>query len=678
MADKLLKNIDLNGHSYEIDAKYLGGKTISDIENYVKITYDELKSLRDSSKLIPGKQYRITDYITSTSQENTKSAGHQFDIIVTADDVNRLNEKARSIQHEGDTYFANSDLNAWQIWYCLDNDTNRFAWASNATKDTIKDYQIGKICGSSDTTAAGTYTFTTPIKYIFHRGKTIQLEIGTKVSVHEGPPVYATLNTNYEILIEDSATGYTSVYPIYVYTDPYVEYSGRGVIYRMVDEFGNDCPYDFKNIMFNRYKLDKPDDSNISITSYQYSLRNIIYETYNSYNQLSHVKMSYLWSGISDTGKYWDLDDFLLSSNVNTNENKYFFTFSKIISNDTFDNSLNKNCKGNIIKEHKGTTAIIYLNNNVFFSSSDGECSNNIFGYNCHNNSFDDECTSNTFKDDCHQNVFGTTCCNNIFGNGCYLNIFGNRFQNNTFNNTCINNGFHYECRYNSFGNGCKCNGFGISCDNTSFGNECYNNIIHNYSNNNTFDNGCSNNDLGTYCQANVFKAGCNYNNISSEGANNTFGANCHRNIIKNESSYNSFGNMCYDIIIKDGYYNSFGNGCRDITLSESCSGNSFGNVCGDITLSESCSGNSFGNECNGITLNNSYMSYNTFGDNVKSLVLTNTSTASSSQQVQYYRFATGLAVVGTITAIRGRSYETYVGKNSSGGIKQICLLDLD
>ena len=51
----------------------------------IELTYSELKTLRDSLCLIPGQQYRITDYITTTTQENTISAGHQFDIIITAD-----------------------------------------------------------------------------------------------------------------------------------------------------------------------------------------------------------------------------------------------------------------------------------------------------------------------------------------------------------------------------------------------------------------------------------------------------------------------------------------------------------------------------------------------------------------------------------------------------------------
>lgn len=128
-----------------------------------EVTYSQLKALRDERNLEPGLQYRIVDYQTTTMQEGTKGSGHQFDIIVTANDNSTLNEKARACLHEGDTYFSNANLGAWQIWYCLDNDTTRYDWA---------DVQ-----------------------------------------------------------------------------------GGRGVIYRMIDEWGNDCPYDFKNIQFKRYIL---------------------------------------------------------------------------------------------------------------------------------------------------------------------------------------------------------------------------------------------------------------------------------------------------------------------------------------------------------------------------------------------------------------------------------------
>ena len=37
--------------------------------------------------------------------------------------------------------------------------------------------------------------------------------------------------------------------------------TGKGVIYRMIDEFGNDLPYDFKNIQFKRYKITATTDA---------------------------------------------------------------------------------------------------------------------------------------------------------------------------------------------------------------------------------------------------------------------------------------------------------------------------------------------------------------------------------------------------------------------------------
>lgn len=126
--------------------------------NLIPIEYEQLVTLRDTNKLQPGRFYRITNYITRTTQSDTSSAKHQFDVIVLALSNNKLSEEAWAAQHEGDTYFSNSNLSAWKLWYCLDNDTSRFAWA-----DMDK---------------------------------------------------------------------------------------GQGVIYRMIDEFGNDCPYDFKNILF--------------------------------------------------------------------------------------------------------------------------------------------------------------------------------------------------------------------------------------------------------------------------------------------------------------------------------------------------------------------------------------------------------------------------------------------
>lgn len=104
---------------------------IAAVQPMISVTWSELKEMRDNATLKPGQQYRIIDYVTTTAQANTRSAGHPFDVIVTADSENTLNEEARACIHEGDTYFsdAGAKLEAWKIWYSLDNDVERFAWA---------------------------------------------------------------------------------------------------------------------------------------------------------------------------------------------------------------------------------------------------------------------------------------------------------------------------------------------------------------------------------------------------------------------------------------------------------------------------------------------------------------------------------------------------------------------
>jgi hypothetical protein len=100
-----------------------------------ELSYSELKSLYDGANLTKGMQYRITDYVTtcnsagSVSGVTTSSAGHQFDIIVTADTTSTLNANARVCLHEGDSYFATSKLSEWKIKYDINNDTNKYLWA---------------------------------------------------------------------------------------------------------------------------------------------------------------------------------------------------------------------------------------------------------------------------------------------------------------------------------------------------------------------------------------------------------------------------------------------------------------------------------------------------------------------------------------------------------------------
>jgi len=380
----------------------------------VEVTWQELKDKRDNSLLTPGQQYRITDYVTTTAQANTQSAGHQFDIIVTADDVDKLNENARAVQHEGDTYFANSKLEAWKLKYCLDNDTARFAWADSA--------------------------------------------------------------------------------------------NGKGVIYRMIDEFNNDVPYDFKNIQFKRKITDgefDPGTYDEAIWVYTFTMSDLVE------SKVVDMSLKQNTEYVDDDGEY-------------------------------------KQCANNVIKEAildywPNGLSSIQLNDNVFLNIFDGN--NEHLYYQCYNNTLSSGCYHNTFGNDCRYNTFGNNCLYNTFSHSCQNNTFSNGCSYNTFSNGCSDNTFGNRCSYNTFSDSCGYNTVGNQCSNNTFGNSCWNN---------TFGNHCSYNTFSNLCSYNIFDHQCGYNTFSNYCDSNTFGEYCRSNTFGNYCNSNTFGKECRYLKIGD------------------------------------------------------------------------------------------------------------------------------
>ena len=323
------------------DGKLYNIKDIDARKRMTEITWSRLKQLRDNSQLIPGMQYRITNYHTFTTQKDTTSANHQFDVIVTADSTNKLNESARAIQHSGDTYFSGCNLAAWKIWYCLDNDKKRFAWAD---------------------------------------------------------------------------------------TD------GKGVIYRMIDEHNNDCPYDFKNIQFLRYYANVLNSvSGSKIYGYDYV-------------GLKHYA--------TNEGTYRGI------LGIDTTKRKYFYTFSEDNGSNIIDATIDSTyySSNNVIGiSHTNVT----IDDNSFYTS---QYLNNIItvftgsidykgGYGC--NKFGIECFNCTLIN-CKYNTIGNSCSDIILGSGCL---------SNTILNTCSNIYFACGCSDNSVAT--KCNYIGLSENNS-------------------------------------------------------------------------------------------------------------------------------------------------------------------------------------------------------------------
>ena len=334
-----------DGGIYRYDgAQWVKTTGDADAAPMLSITWGALRSLRNSGSLIPGMQYRITDFVTTTAQADTRSAGHAFDVIVTADDTCTLNENARACVHEGDSYFSDSNLKAWKLKYCFSNDVSRFAWADTS--------------------------------------------------------------------------------------------NGKGVIYRLIDEFNNDFPYDFKNIQFKRYKA--------SGHIYRYSTSDA------RYNQISKDWKSNFSNGTISTsnlpfyypvapvttisGTWYDengnaVDASTLGTVINildespnlvlgrTDDFKYFYTFSTLVSVDAepYDTTINvlKNIYSNFYDICKNNF-VLTLPNIVFF------------GANCYSNTFGASCNSNTFGASCHSNTFGAYYRYNHIEDGCYYLNFSN------------------------------------------------------------------------------------------------------------------------------------------------------------------------------------------------------------------------------------------------------------
>ena len=302
------------------------------------ILYADLVALRDAGKLKAGMFYRITDYVTTTVQENTQSAGHAFDVIVMATDSQTLSEEARAIVHEGDTYFteAGANLAAWKVWYALDNDSTRFAWADAE--------------------------------------------------------------------------------------------NGKGVIYRLIDEWNNDCPYDFKNIMFVKgpsFKAYLANYGSLYLNTYEKTgvsteLSNVIYHQYKRTSYVSGppplAEVVWITSGeLSVDTELYTIDETSAMSKLDYNiaavDNTEWiaYTFSHLENDASLLNSVRKNqiCRYVV-------NSICELNRIVFRSvTSPLQCRSNTFGDGCYSNTFGDICYGNTFGDSCYGNTFGDGCRNN-------------------------------------------------------------------------------------------------------------------------------------------------------------------------------------------------------------------------------------------------------------------------
>ena len=430
-----------------------GGSGGGTAELMVNVTYDELVALRDNSQLVPGQKYRMTDYETMTSTAGTQSAGHPFDLILTAIGVNALDEKCSAIHSARDTegYFANSKLELWELRYCLDNDLGYFAWAVNA--GTFLNAELGDM-GVMQLPYAGE---------IEYEGVTY-----AKWSVSLDGEVYDMVTLSSNPSEGDEVSMYFSGYVIPIGTVVGVvtsELNGKGVIYRMVDENENDIPYDFKNIMFTRKLTDGELDLKNGVDTFVY--------TFN-------------W--INDEGIHSDRS--LVSGYCSGNK----MVFSGVLNDTVF------------------LCGYLGASDNKFGSGS----IRNTFGDNCNDFTFGYNCMNNTFGGGCSSNTFGSYCCENkVLSNLMGLKT-GNDFKYNEIGQSCYNCTFGEECTSNTLGPNFRNNHFGDSCTGNVFGHDCRFNQFGDLFSANTFGNYFEYNESGSYCSSIEILSPAQYNRIDS------------------------------------------------------------------------------------------------------------------------------------------------------------------
>lgn len=232
-----------------------GAEVVAMLPKMIEVTWQELKDLRDAGNLIAGMKYRMIDYDTYTSQEGTESAMHPFDLILTALDNKTLSEECSAIQsaRDVDGYFANSNLGAWKVWYCFNNDINRFSWGS--LKGIVCSPQLGM---SFHLSYFGDFEWNgvTYTAYRIDYGKLAGLGISVYLYALYSNDVPNVGDTPTYVLVDGTAMGEegfidqtADIGQIFVVSS-IREVDGKGVIYRLIDEYNNDICYDFKNIVF--------------------------------------------------------------------------------------------------------------------------------------------------------------------------------------------------------------------------------------------------------------------------------------------------------------------------------------------------------------------------------------------------------------------------------------------
>jgi hypothetical protein len=374
----------------------------------LSITWSDLVSLRDSNMLIAGRQYRITDYTCTTVQTDSRSEGNDFDIIVVADSNNKLNEAARAIRRAGDTYFPSDTLfEAWELKYCIDNDTDRFAWADSVNGKGVIYYL------KDEWNNEAAYDFKS---ITFCNLNTAGVDTYNDLP-NDGSQYYYTFN-----LINTARDN----------GDYATCMSLDATIYNNVNI--SNAPGQISGVHFCNFGTYKDENKR--------KLNKVLLFVIMAYGEGNYSV------GIGDA-----CYNFLIGSrskSIKVGDNCTSMTFGDGCSSMTFGD---------------GCNSLTFGDRCISMTFGDG-CNSLTFGDYCTSMTFGDGCSSMTFGDRCNSLTFGNSCESNTFGDECSSLTFGDRCISMTFGDECYSMTFGNSCESNTFGDECSSLTFGKECNN--------------------------------------------------------------------------------------------------------------------------------------------------------------------------------------------------------------------
>lgn len=341
-------------------------KVVQDVPtqiNIIDIAYSDIVFLRNNGMLHSGCFYCITDYVATTVQRNTRASNHRFNIIVQAVTNYELSETAKVCAIDGDYYFDKNKLKAWEIKYCLDNDTSRFAWADAVNGKGV----IYHMCDENGNSAP--YDFK---NILFGDNYTFELS-GEDFSLNG---IYCRNNV----------------------IRPYVVNGVQMLNGNLCNNlYEGECSGNFFDYnCHDNYLI----DNCFNNTFGQQCSGNMLY--YGCYNNVFGVDCR-------NNTLYESCSNNYLMSNCWNNE-------FGIMCHDNF---FSQDCSNNKLKSMSMRN---YLEPYCRYMEIGSSSSNNRFGSRCSNNILGNNAIGNTFGPGCQNNILGNYCKDNSYGNYC-MNI---------------------------------------------------------------------------------------------------------------------------------------------------------------------------------------------------------------------------------------------------------------